>query len=146
MNIKVEREEGREERANSNQRSNEMSLSHYVYVVMWSMQRLKENCEKLERYLRRTRRTEEGEEVQKRITDLEGRNVELLLRMDSLKVDLAKEQRRTKVALAKVEDLWRSSSEKSRLTDELQLQNDELRILLECNIEAIQKMEQEREG
>ena len=65
VNIEVEREEGREERANSDQGSNEMSPSHRVSVVMQSMQRLKEDCEKLEKDLRRTRRAEGGEELQK---------------------------------------------------------------------------------
>ena len=79
------------------------------------------------------------------MSDLEGRNAELLLRMDSLKIDLAEEQRRTEVALAEVEDLRRISTEKSQLADELQLQNNQLQILSECNLEAIQRMEQEKE-
>ena len=65
VNIEVEREEGREERTNSDQGSNEMSPSHRVSVVMRSMQRLKEDCENLEKDLRQTRRAEGGEELQK---------------------------------------------------------------------------------
>ena len=121
MSIEVKREEGREERANSDQGSNEMSPSHRVSVVMRSMQRLKEDCEKLEKDLYRTRRAEGGEELQKRATNLEGRNVELLLRMDSLIIDLAEEQKRTEVALTEVEDLRRISTEKTQLAHELQL-------------------------
>ena len=124
MNIEVEREEGQEERENSDQGSNEMSPSHRVSVVMRSMQRLKEDYEKLEKDLRRTRRAEGGEEIKKQAADLKARNAELLLRMDSLRIDLAEEQKRTEVALAEVEDLRRISTEKTQLADELQLQNN----------------------
>ena len=82
-NIEDPREEGREERALSDQGSSEMNPVDRISLVMRNMQRLKDDCERLTREAGRSH--EHGaEEAKKRAADLEARNVELLLRMDSL--------------------------------------------------------------